>query len=203
MYFSPRRHRCTRVSLIIGVAVVLSGCWTPPSASVRPTGEARVIERGISVARVLDAATVASVDPVARTIGLSAAGTPMGVYEIGPGVHNWGDIRIGDLVHAEVEEVITVYVAPASEHAGSESGARRRSSAARVLAVDPSYRLLTVQYPDGEREIFKIALHTSMGDIEAGDFVSVRQAEVVELRVRRHSGRQQIYRSRESAASAR
>lgn len=202
MYFSRRWHRCTRVSLIIGIAVVLSGCWTPPSASVRPT-EPHVIERGISVARVLDAATVVSVDPVARTIGLSAAGTPMGVYEIGPGVHNWGDIRIGDLVHAQVEEVITVYVAPASEHGGSETGARSRSPDARVLAVDPSYRLLTVQYPNGERETFKIALHTSTGDIEAGDFVSIRQAEVVELRVRRHSGRQQISRSRERAAAAR
>lgn len=188
MHLSFRWNRPARVLLIIGVAVVLSGCWTPPSASVHPTGEPRVIQRGIAVERILDAATVASVDPVAHTVGLSGLAAPSDVYEIGPGVHNLGDIRIGDRVRAEVEELITVYVAPASEHGGSEAGAGSRSPDARVLAVDPSYRLLTVQYPNGKRETFKIALHTPMGDIEAGDFVSIRQPEVIELRVRRHSG---------------
>ncbi len=191
MYVSSLCQRRARVSLV-GVALFLSGCWTPPSASVHPTAEPGIIQRGIAVERVLDAATVASVDPVARTVGLSESGAPLGVYAIGRGVRNWGDIRIGDRVHAEIEDVLTVYVAAA--------GAPSRSPDARVLVIDPSYRLLTLQYPKGERETLKIGLHTPMSGIEPGDSVTIRRAEVVELRVRRHSDRQRISRSRKSAA---
>ncbi len=135
-------------------------------------------------------------DPLARTIGLSEPGARLAVYEVGPGVHQCGDIRIGDRVHAKIAEVLTVYIAPAGEHAAAETSARSRWPDARVLTFDPSYRLLTVQYPDGKRETFKIALHTPMGGIEAGDFVAIHRPLVIELGVRRRCGRQQTFRPR-------
>jgi hypothetical protein len=58
-----------------------------------------------------------------------------------------------------------------------------------VLAVDPSYRLLTVQYPHGGTQTFKLALHTSMRGMEAGDSVAIRRVEVVTLDVLRRSSR--------------
>jgi hypothetical protein len=185
VYVPCRWHRCARVPLIIGAAVFLSGCWTPPSASVRPTGEPRVIERGIEVERVLDSATVESVDRVARTLGLSGPGIPVTVCRIGRGVRDWGDIRIGDRVRARIEEVLTVYLPPVNEAGGPGVSVGSRSPDARVLVVDPSYRVLKVQYPNGGTEAFKVGLHMPMSDLEAGDFVAIRRAEVVELHVRR------------------
>ena len=108
---------------------------------------------------------------------MSVRGVPLPAYRIGPGVRKWGDIHVGDQVRATIKEVLTVYVPPANA----------RSSDARVLVVDPSYRLLTVQYLTGGMETFKIGLHTRMKDIEAGDSVAIRPVEAVELRARRHS----------------
>ena len=121
-------------------------------------------------------------DRAARAVTLSVPGFPPSTYKVGRGVLNWDDIRIGDRVRAIVEEDLTVYVAPAIG---------KRSPDARVLVADPGYRLLTVQYLNGATETFKIGLHTRMEGIEAGDSVATRLAEVVGLRVRRHSNREE------------
>lgn len=78
-----------------------------------------------------------------------------------------------------MEEYLTVYVPPANDVA-----MRGRSPDARVLIVDRSYRLLTVQYPSGRTETFKIRLRTPMNGIEAGDAVAIRPVKAIELRVR-------------------
>ena len=132
-------------------------------------------------------------DRAARTVTLSVPGFPLSTYKVGRGVLNWDDIQIGDRVRATVQEVLTVYVAPAI---------RNRSPDARVLVADPGYRLLTVQYPNGATETFKVGLHTRMEGIEAGDSVATRPAEVVELRVRRHSNREDSPRPSRSATPA-
>lgn len=156
------------------IAVLLSGCWIPPSAGVRPGGEPRVIADGIEVEPAVDSARVVSLDRAARTIELSISGIPQRAYEVGPGVRNWSALRTGDQVRATIAAGLTVYVPPLNG----------RSRNARVLIVDPSYRLLTVQYPNGGTETFKLALHTPMKDIAAGDSVAIRTPEVIHLRVR-------------------
>lgn len=175
-----------RLALVLGAAVILSGCWTPPSASVRPEGKPRVIAEGIEVDRVVDFAKVESVDLAKRTVALSVQGVRLPTYKIGRSVRNWGNIRVADHVRAQIEEVLTVYVAgPIDGNTGSPA-VRSRSPDARVLVVDPSYRLLTMQYPNGGTDTFKVALHARMNGIEAGDSVTIRQAEVTALRERRH-----------------
>lgn len=145
-----------------------------PSASVRPQGKLGIVERGIAVNQVADSARVDSVDRAARTVTLSVRGLRLPACRIGPGVRNWGDIRPGDRVRVTVREVLTVYVA------------RSGSPDARVLQVDPSYRVLTVQYPDGETEALKAGLNTRMKGIEAGDSVAIRPVEVTKMRMRGH-----------------
>lgn len=166
-----------RVFLIVSAAAILSGCWTPPSASVRPGGEPRVIAGAIEVESVIDGATVESVDRAARRIALSKPGVPLPGYTVGRRVRNWDSVHIGDQVRATLEEELTVYAAPEHES---------RSPSARVLLVDPSYRLLTVQYRNREKETFKLGLHTAMSGIRPGDWVAIRPVAVIELRVRRH-----------------
>lgn len=181
-----------RVALLVGATVILSGCWTPPSAAVRPEGKPRIIAQGIEIDRVVDSARVESVDRAARMVGLSVRAVPLPACKVGRSVRNWGDIRVADHVRATIEEVLTVYVA------GTIGG----SPDARVLVVDPSYRLLTVRYPNGGADTFKIALHTRMSGMEAGDAVAIRQVEVTRLHVQRY-WRKASARPRLKARSAR
>ena len=175
----------------------------PPSASVRPHGKPRVIEEGIEVDQVADSATVESVDYATRTLALSARGTRLPAYKIGRGVTNWIDVHAGDRVSATIKAVLTVYVAAANESGNPNAGVVSRAPDARVLVVDPSYRLLTVQYTNGGTETFKIGVHTRMKGIEAGDSVAIRPLEVIELRVRHHWNRAESSRPSQSATPAR
>jgi hypothetical protein len=54
---------------------------------------------------------------------------------------------------------------------------------AKVLMVDPSYRLLTLQYRDGHTETFKVGLDVKLLRMEPGDDVVVRAVETVALQV--------------------
>lgn len=186
------RYRSAGVALVVGAAVILSGCWTAPSASVRPEGKPRVIAEGIEVDRIVDFAKVESLDPAARTVALSVSGVPLPAYELGRSVRNLGDVRRADHVRATIAELLTVYVAGNNFHVAAPS----RPPDARVLVVDPSYRLLTVQYPNGETETLKTALHTRMDGIEPGNSVVIGQARVTELHVWRpwHKGSSRPHR---------
>jgi hypothetical protein len=86
------------------------------------------------------------VDRATRIIGLRVSGVPL-YYGIGERVRNWSDVHTGDEVSATLREVLTVYV-PLPKERGS-------SPDARVLVVDPSYRLLKVQYANGGTVTFK------------------------------------------------
>jgi hypothetical protein len=180
-YFRCRSYRRAQVILSAGVAVSLSGCWTAPSASVRPPGEPRVIAPRIDVQGLADSAYVESVDRPGRTLVLSVNGIPLS-YEVGRHVRHWDDVRIGDEVSATLEEELTVYVAPLVAPTAEKVG----PPDAYVLLVDPSYRLLKLQYANGGTVTFKVRLRTQMEGIEAGDAVRMFPVEVTELHLRRH-----------------
>ncbi len=119
-------------------------------------------------------AKVESLDRADRILGLRVSGVSL-YYGIGPRVRNFGSVHVGDDVRATIEEVLTVYVAPSGEQG-------HRPPNAHVLVVDPSYRLLRVQYADGGTGTFKVGLHTPMTGIEAGDAVTIHPVQVVKLR---------------------
>jgi len=167
-----------RALLTAGIAISLSGCWTAPSAGVRPPGEPRVIAGGVEVVGVADFVKVESVDRDARILGLRVAGVPL-FYGIGPRVRHWSDVQAGDEVRATLEEVLTVYVPSPGDKADSPD--------AHVLVADPSYRLLKLQYANGGTATFKVALGVGMNGIGAGDAVKIHPVDVIGLRLRRHS----------------
>lgn len=183
-------------------AVFLSGCWTPPSANVRPHGGPGVIAGGMQVEGVVDSAMVESVDRGARTLVLSLHGATLPACTVGQGVRNWEGVNAGDEVRATIREVLAVYVAPAHEGRSRSPGVRSLSLHAHVLAVDPSYRLLTVQFPSGGTETFKLGLHTAMTRMAPGDAVAIRPIEATELHVLRRANRHESSRSGRSATPA-
>ena len=160
-------------------ALLLAGCWAAPVATVQPNGEARLIQGAIAVKSVKEAAVVSSLDRSAGTIVLRTSGrAETSNYKLGPKVSNLDDISVGEVVQATVTEELTVYVL----RDGQLPGAGALTVHARVLAVDPSYRLLKLQYPDGESETIKVPLGTRLEQMEAGDSVVIRPVEVIALR---------------------
>jgi hypothetical protein len=160
-------------------ALLLAGCWAAPVATVQPNGEPRLIQGAIAVRSVKEAAIVSSVDRNAGTIVLRTSGrVETSNYKLGPKVSHLDDITVGEVVQATVTEELTVYVL----RNGQLPGAGGLAVHARVLAVDRSYRLLKLQYPDGENETVKVPLGTRLEQMEAGESVVIQPVEVIALR---------------------
>jgi hypothetical protein len=160
-------------------ALALVGCWTAPVATVQPTGEPHLIQRSIPVESVQEVAVVSAIDRDARTIVLRTRGMAQtSSYRIGPKVSGLSDVRPGDVVQATVAEELAVYLL----RDGEVPGQGPIVAAARVLAVDPSYRLLKLQYANGQTETFKVPRETRLEEMAAGDSVVIQPVEVLALR---------------------
>ena len=175
--------KATLFSLV--VPLLLSGCWTPPRADIQPPGPSRVIQRGIVVNSTLRRAIVQSVDAQARTIVLEVPGTP-GVhsYRAGQQVSDLDRLHAGAMVRATVSEELTVYVSSDGGLPGADGAPGGMGPTARILSLDPSYRVLTLQETGGQTEDFKVGLEVRLGEMQAGDQVLIQAPEIVSLSVR-------------------
>jgi len=87
-------------------------------------------------------------------------------------------------VRATVSEELTVYVSQDGKPSGADGVPGGSEPAARILALDPSYRVLTLMSPDGETQSFKVGLEVRLGEMQAGDEVMIQAPEIVSLAVR-------------------
>lgn len=170
---------------VFAASIALGGCWTAPVASVQPKGEPRLIQEAVAVRSVRNPAIVQSVDARTRTVVvLNPGNLARSVYKAGPRVANFDQIRVGDKVQATVAAELTILVSQNGRVPAGLDKLMRIGASAKVLTVDPSYRLLTLQYPDGSTEMFKVGLEVRLQEMEPGDDVVVRDLEAVALRVR-------------------
>jgi hypothetical protein len=171
---------------LLAAALALAGCWTAPVANVQPKGEARLIQSAISVESVKAPAIVEAVDRNSGTIVVRTPGAPeTSTYKVGREVENFSRLGMGDKVKATIREELSVYVLRNGQAPGADGTPEKVAADARVLAVDQSYRLLTLQYPNGENETFKVALSVKLKEMEAGDTVVIRPVEAVALKRKR------------------
>ena len=172
---------------VLAVAMGLGGCWTAPVASVQPKGEPRLIQGAVAVESVKNPAVVQSIDASTRTVVvLNPANLARTVYKVGPKVSNFEQIKAGDTVQATVAEELTILVMKKGQPQAEGGNVERLDADAKVLMVDPSYRLLTLQYPDGHTETFKVGLDVRLQQMDPGDDVMIRAVETVALRVQAH-----------------
>jgi hypothetical protein len=170
-------------SLLLVAALAAPGCWTPPRSNVQPPGEPRLIADNIRVQSRVDPAVVQAVDAQGRTLSLvSTTRRSRGVYAVSPYVSGLGQVKPGERIRAVLVDELSVYVL----HAGEPVIAGQRiEPQARVLSVDSSYRLLVVQYPDGEQESFKVGLDVKLGTMRPGDAVVIQPVELIALKRRK------------------
>jgi len=168
-------------SLLVVAAMTQTGCWSPPVSDVQPKGEPRLIQGAIAVKSVKPSATLQSVNPDALAITLLGAGDSRPVsYRVSPKVGKLNRLKAGDRVQATVLEELTVYVSREGQPPDTDD--LPRDVDARVLSVDRSYRLLTLRYPNGPDETFKVTTQVRLDKMEAGDAVSIRPIEAIALR---------------------
>jgi hypothetical protein len=173
-----------KVTLLLPImTLALAGCWTPPVANVQPKGEARLIQNAIRVQSVKDRVAVQSIDADRRLVVLTFSEGATATFKAGPQLANFNQIRAGDKVEATLAQELAVYVLKNGQVPGTSGKPEAVKADARVLAVDPSYRLLTLQYPNGRAETFKVGLDVKLLEMEAGDTVVARTMELIALRV--------------------
>jgi hypothetical protein len=172
------------VCILLTATLALAGCWTTPVANVQPKGSPRLIQSGIAVRPVKELVVVRSIDTQARTIVVvSTAHAQPIAYVLGPRVSNFDRIKAGDAVEITVARELAVYVLNGDQLTGPGGVNESIAVTARVLSVDPSYRLLAVQYPNGRHETFKPGLEAKLQEMEPGDSVVIRTREVVAVRI--------------------
>ncbi len=172
----------TMATLLPAVALALAGCWTPPNANVQPEGEPRLIQSGFTVEVVQNPAPVAAIDASQHTITLKRTDGLTKTYAVGPNVKNFDQIKAGGQVKATVEDDLAVYLL-AKGRLPDGTTAETLGVNARVLRVDPSFRLLTLQYPNGQSEKFKAGLDAKLLEMAPGDEVVVKPKEVTAIKV--------------------
>jgi hypothetical protein len=112
----------------------------------------------------------------------------VGTYAIGPRVKvkSLQSVRAGDQIDGRITLELTVYIPPID---GDELESHVSDPPpARVLLVDPSYRLLTLQYASGASQTYKVGMHVRLHGVVPGSWVAFHPLAVTRLHPRRHRG---------------
>ena len=169
--------------LLLIMVLSLSGCWTPPNAQVEPTGDPRLIQSGVSTERSDVRATVQTVDAGARALTLKLSDGTLVTCTVSPQVKNFDQIKAGEQVKVTLAEKLAVYVLKDGRLPGAGGTEEAIPVIARVQVVDPSYRLLTLQYLNGQTEVMKASLDAKLMEMQPGDSVALQSAEAVAVHI--------------------
>jgi len=198
--FTPEIQRFPMRSLLValGMAALLA-CGKSPNA----TGEAyRSTEpAAFAIKTVTSTAAVKSIDYPTRTLVLGFPDGTTRTYKVGNDVVNFNQIHVGDQVRATIADALAVNVRKAGEPPnegdrftvalapeGAKPGimfANTVEDTARINAIDPAARTLTLTEPDGATRTLKVAPTVQMAQLKKGDDVVVRSTEAMALVVQK------------------
>jgi hypothetical protein len=175
------RSRALFVAAMVLGATGLCGCWTPPRIPDRAPGEPGVVAQGLRAATTRTDLVVQAVDSVRHTVTLLDPRERTTVtYSVDPKVGRAAALHLGQRVKVTLIARLTVYVRGPDQSAPPGTP-NSPATAAKVAAVDASYRLLTVQLRGGLRETFKLPLEVETGSMHSGDDVAILPDQVMTL----------------------
>jgi hypothetical protein len=180
-------------TLIPAALLALSGCGTPP---VNPlaTQNSPSFAGGRTVIQTYSAkGVVTDVVPAKRGLGIRASSGTTTSCKVAPEVADFSQVQTGSRVKACLTDEVAIFLVkngpPPSAGAGvAVTGAAEAGqpasvvllttdSHAKVINVDRSYRLLKLQFDDGSRKEYKVALPDTLLDVQKGDEAIVRITE--------------------------
>lgn len=174
-------------ALLPVVALTLTGCWTPPNANVQPAGKPGLIQDGIPVEIIQDKVTVESLDAGKRLITLKHADGSTKTFIVDATVQNLDQVKVGDTINATVKAELAVYILQNGRlpNADGTTRAKTINFNAKVLMVDPSRRLLTLQFSNGRTMTIKAGLDVLLEKMAPGDDVVMRSHEVTAIAIKK------------------
>jgi hypothetical protein len=142
---------------------------------------------------------VTAVDPDKRTVTLTNDAGETNTYQLGKNVRNFDQIKVGDQVKATLLESVAVAVSKSSA-APDASGrglvavapkgampgvlmAKTRQITAKIVSVDSTARTVTVEGPMGGKPTIKVGPNVTLGELQAGDDVTLRITDALAIRV--------------------
>ena len=176
-------NRAAVTLLLSTMMLALTGCWTPPNANVQPVGEPRLIQSAIPVESVKESATVQTIDAGQRTITLKFSDNSMATCKVGSRVPDFDKVQVGDKVKVTLAEQLAIYVLKDGRLPGAGGSDEVIPVIAKVQSVDPSYRLLTLQYTSGQTEVLKAGLDAKLWEMQPGDAVVLQSAEATAIHI--------------------
>lgn len=163
----------------------LTGCWTPPNATVQPAGKPGLIQAHIPVEIIQNGVSVESLDADGRIITLKRQDGAHKTFYVAQGVKNLDAVKAGDRVEATIKAELSVYILDHGKvpNADGTFHPRTINFNAKVLQVDPSYRLLTLQFEDGNRMVIKAGLDVMLEKMAPGDDVVMRANLITAIKI--------------------
>jgi len=176
-------NRALIISALAGLTLTLTGCWTPPNANVQPPGEARLIQSGVMAEDNHLQATVQTIDVGQRVLKLQLADGTTLDCTVSPSVANFDQVQPGDQLKVTLTAKFAVYVLKDGRLAGAGGKEEVIPFIAKVQTVDPSYRLLKVQFLKGQTVEWKASLEAKLMEMAPGDAVVLESAEATAIHV--------------------
>jgi Cu/Ag efflux protein CusF len=173
-------------AMVTAFALTLTGCWTPPNANVQPAGKPGLIQGGIPVEVIQEPVTVESLDAGKHTITLKHTDGTSKTFTVEPAVQNLDQVKVGDTIKATVKAELAIYILENGRLPNPDGTTRPKTINfnAKVLTVDPSYRLLTLQVSNGYTMTIKAGLDVLLEKMAPGDDVVMRSNEVTAITIK-------------------
>ncbi len=195
-----RKVKCVLITVWFPLAALtLAGCLTPPQILSQPDGAPSLVGGMTFEENATTTATVRSIDTNQRELVLLRNDGSTVTYKAGPQVINFDQIKAGDKVKATVADAIAIFLVKNGPPPGAGQGVvvgraakgampggmvlTTQDFSARVIRVDPSYRLLTLEFTDRTIKTFKIPLPFTLQNVRKGDDLVVRSTQSLAVHV--------------------
>jgi hypothetical protein len=194
-----RKHPWAMLALVSAAVITWSGCSTPPTITSAPANDPALAGSRVIVKTVTSKMAVTSIDASQRTVVLRRPNGTTFTCKAGPQVVNFNELQPGDVVEATIVDKSGIFllkngpvpsagagISVDEASPGTQPGRMvlaTQDANARVTSYDRSYRLLVVEYADGQTRSIKLPLHTELESVKRGDDVVVRTAEPMAVRL--------------------
>jgi hypothetical protein len=192
------KAKITIMTAIPALMVAIAGYAQEPSATTAAKAKSGA-EAAIEVGAITATSKVTAVDSAKRTVTLTNDAGETNIYQLGKNVRNFDQIKVGDQVRATLLESVAVAVSKsgASPDAGARGVvavapkgampgvimAKTRQITAKIVSVDSTARTVTVEGPMGGKPTIKVGPNVNLGELQAGDNVTLRVTNALAIRV--------------------
>jgi Cu/Ag efflux protein CusF len=185
--------------VVLSVAFLVAGCATPEQPTPpAPTAVVAASDSALATS-IQGSATVERINPSTREVTLRRHDGSLLTVVAGDEVRNFDQIRVGDIVEAQITEAVAVAVEPANTRVrerrdeisgqralpGERPGAKTTHTVeivATVQDVDPKAHMITIRGASQTVQL-KVADAVDLSRIKPGDHVRAVYIESISIRV--------------------